>query len=514
MSLPKLVAALPEVYQPIYGHAEFDAHASRSCDERLGAVLAAYRSLAEHLGRPLRILDLGCAQGFFSFNLAAHGASVTGIDRVPENIALCRALAAEHPALNASFRCSSIEDTISNLVPGEFDLIIGLSVLHHICLEQGAQVVRTLVASLVNKTEAALFETALREEPVSWGASQPADYHWLFDDFPFLITLSTHATHLSTISRPLIYASGKHWLLGTDMRTFGRWSAQPHELAHPDDDTGRRYFFADDVLAKTYRFVGPQGSLNRQELENERRFLSQPLGLLPSLPQLIGWAADHDNGWLLRTTNPGKPLSTLIAEGNEYDPGIVVSDVLDQLAALEKAKFFHDDLRVWNVLIQPDGHALLIDYGSISKTNRDREWPYDLKMSFLLFVHEVFGKKLPRTRPTRSPRFSHSLLSGPHQGWLNHIWFSGQSGWSFSDFQESLRKSQSGTLEALAPPPIAYWVATIEDFLDRHTFQHEARIAELEAQISAMHRRWEQQDRTLHFLAPLIGLVRRFSRRT
>ena len=34
----------------------------------------------KHLEEELRVLDLGCAQGYFSFNLANQGAFVCGVD--------------------------------------------------------------------------------------------------------------------------------------------------------------------------------------------------------------------------------------------------------------------------------------------------------------------------------------------------------------------------------------------------------------------------------------------------
>ncbi len=61
-----LVSRLPEVYQPIYGHPELSEHASRATEDRFEDIRRVYEVLSDHLGRPLRVLDLGCAQGFRS----------------------------------------------------------------------------------------------------------------------------------------------------------------------------------------------------------------------------------------------------------------------------------------------------------------------------------------------------------------------------------------------------------------------------------------------------------------
>ncbi|WP_261370573.1 class I SAM-dependent methyltransferase [Xanthomonas citri] len=74
-SIADLVAALPEKYQPIFGHPEISDGSSRGCEDRLEVILDVVDHLRTALGRPIRVLDLGCAQGYFSLNLAARGPS-------------------------------------------------------------------------------------------------------------------------------------------------------------------------------------------------------------------------------------------------------------------------------------------------------------------------------------------------------------------------------------------------------------------------------------------------------
>ncbi|UNW13438.1 methyltransferase domain-containing protein [Xanthomonas phaseoli pv. phaseoli] len=64
------------------------------------------------LGRPIRVLDLGCAQGYFSLNLAARGSIVHGADFLDRNVAVCRALAEEQGFVAATFECARIEDIV------------------------------------------------------------------------------------------------------------------------------------------------------------------------------------------------------------------------------------------------------------------------------------------------------------------------------------------------------------------------------------------------------------------
>src|SRR5690242_405980 len=102
--LSKLVSGLPEMYQPVFGHPELSGPASRPSLGRLTRIRKVYDLLSQRLGRALRVLDIGCAQGFFSLHLAESGAEVVGIDTLDVNIRLCEALAAESPTRTASFR--------------------------------------------------------------------------------------------------------------------------------------------------------------------------------------------------------------------------------------------------------------------------------------------------------------------------------------------------------------------------------------------------------------------------
>ena len=71
--LDALVKALPEFYQPIYGHNEWDDKPLRSCEDRLVVIKKIYDDLSAKLQRPLRVLDLGCCLGYFSLNIAKWG---------------------------------------------------------------------------------------------------------------------------------------------------------------------------------------------------------------------------------------------------------------------------------------------------------------------------------------------------------------------------------------------------------------------------------------------------------
>jgi len=77
-----------------------------------------------------RVLDIGCGVGRWSRMLAARGADVTGVDISPTMIEEARRRAKSEGVAD---RCRFHVRDISALdVPGEFDLILGVTVLQHI----------------------------------------------------------------------------------------------------------------------------------------------------------------------------------------------------------------------------------------------------------------------------------------------------------------------------------------------------------------------------------------------
>ena len=83
----------------------------------------------------MRVLDVGCGVGRWSRLLAARGAEVTGVDLSPTMIAQARQRAA---AEGVADRCRFQVQDLSNLdVGGQFNLVLGVTVLQHI-LDPGA----------------------------------------------------------------------------------------------------------------------------------------------------------------------------------------------------------------------------------------------------------------------------------------------------------------------------------------------------------------------------------------
>lgn len=463
--LADLVSRLPEIYQPIYGHPDLSGQPSRPSLDRWEEIRQLHAALAEKLGRPVRVLDLGCSQGFFSLSLAEAGASVVGIDYNEANIAVCQALAAEHLTFQASFRVAKVEEVLAHLQPGEVDLLLGLSVFHHLNHEHGSAAVTRLLADCAPKIICGIFELALASEPVYWAPAQPERPHAILDGFTFVHTLTHHGTHLSEVRRPLCVASSRAWYLGGRLEPFEVCRTVSHHLAADNFRGSRKYFLNGRQVAKVFSLETLPHLIeaNRQEILAEAEFLAAHGDLIPSA-RLLGSGQTDAACWLVREQLPGEILSDLFERGQAVDRDRILRDTLDQLCALETAGLYHGDLRAWNVLVTPEGGTRLIDYGSISGRRQDVVWPHDLFLAFWIFVREVATGVLESPIPLRQPFISPFNLPEPYQAWARRAWARPTEAWSFGLFRELLAADG----EAPLPDPSAgvLWMRAMEGYLD------------------------------------------------
>lgn len=405
-----LVAALPEKYQPIFAHPELSDGSSRDCQDRLVLIRDCVRLLQARLRRGLRILDLGCAQGYFSLNLAADGHSVRGVDFLESNVAVCQALALEQGLDNATFECASVEDVLDGLQADQYDLVLGLSVFHHLVHVHGVAEVRELFTRLSIRIAVGIYEMALREEPLYWGLSQPQHPAELLEPYVFRRVLAYMPTHLSGIERPLYVASSRYWFVGDNLSEIRDWRAESHPHAMGSHQGTRRYMFGDGVLLKQYAFDNATlGSVNVLEYEREVAFLTKvPEGLVA--PKLLDHGQDGRNAWILREMLPGRLLSEIMAAHTPYPLEHVLDSLLDQLVALEDVGLYHNDVRCWNLLIAPGKPVALIDYGAISPVASDCVWPDNLFLALLITFREIVQGHVMRPYPVRRPLLDVALL--------------------------------------------------------------------------------------------------------
>ena len=448
-SLETLVKALPEIYQPIYGHPELSQQASRQCEDRLTHIKDVYRSLESKLNRPLHVLDLGCAQGFFSLHLAEIGAIVHAVDFQEVNIAVCQALAAQHPNYKVTFQTDFLEKVIIGLKDDQYDLVLGLSVFHHIIHAISLSAVQKMFIVLARKTAVGIFEIALASEPPVWAASQPKSPRTSLEGYAFVHEIARHRTHLSSFDRPLYFASNRYWFLNNQLEAFDSWTSESHAFANNASFGTRRYFFSNNLIAKLFYLDDQETHKNKEYLEanlweynNESKFLQNKPTKLQT-PQLISHGKHTNEAWLVRERIPGELLIDWIRAGKTYNADLIIKEILEQLTLLEKDGFYHSDVRLWNILINPDGHVTLIDYSAISKAKEDCAWPTNIFLSFMISMHEIISSDVIAPDPVRSHSLNPNKFPEPYRHILWELFEKPVSEWSFSFLLNRLSSSPS-----------------------------------------------------------------------
>ena len=472
-TVEELVGDLPEVYQPIYRHPALASKAARSCMDRLAQIREVYALLAARLGRPLRVLDIGCAQGFFSLHLAEAGAEVVGVDILEANVRLCRTLGEEFPRGRVTFRAGGIEDFAPEISPGRFDLFLGLSVFHHLCHAHSFERTKSLVSTLADRIPVGILELALAEEPMPWAQSLPADEMSLLSACPFIRILDRIPTHLSSVKRPLVVASTQYWFFDDRCGKFEKAMTESHEIARGTHGRTRRYFFGDGLLIKQFSLTGTRGDFNRLELMGEAEFLAKPPPGFTPVPKLHAWNIGPHEGWIVRDELPGSLLSEMQAQGKKYDAGHIIRDVLEQLAALEAAGKYHNDVRVWNTLVLESGGATLIDYGAISATPVDCLSQEHPALSFFAYLEAVVSGTIIQNPLLRFSYTFPSRLSEAVGRWVDRIWAHPLEEWSYRLFLNALKAAEAaqGKIPATGPSSL-----TMVAYLERYLAHYAARL--------------------------------------
>ena len=331
-SIEELVHALPECYQPIYGHPQLGLNSSRNCNDRLSKIEGIFQSLKNELGRPLRLLDLGCAQGFFSLSLSKYCSSVTGIDFLDKNIALCKELAKEQGITHVDFQENNIQNIINDLEYDEYDIVLGFSVFHHVCDADGYQVTKEKINKLANSTQILLLELAVKEEGLYWARNLPENPYDIVNDIGFYDELDRYPTHLSDVSRPLLFSSSKYWYVNGEIEKILHWTKYSHEFVDEVHQSSRRYYFSENGFLKRYAYDSALVELNKQDYKNEVLSLQKLIGLgLKHLvtPELLHYEENEFRGLVLTTKIPGERLSAFIRKSQISNELEVVKQILE-----------------------------------------------------------------------------------------------------------------------------------------------------------------------------------------
>ncbi|GAB6968603.1 hypothetical protein JCM25156A_26410 [Komagataeibacter kakiaceti JCM 25156] len=418
--------------------------------------------MSAYLKRPLKVLDVGCAQGFFSLNLAKHGATVTGIDFQEENINLCKELA-RTSGLDVNFVRTDAKEFLEQEKLG-YDLILGFSIFHHVINRDGIDVVRKILEKLARDGASLLLEMALKTEPLAWARAQPADQRQFLSGIGFVHEMKTHATHLSKISRPTFFCSDKFVLLNEFFDAFD-WMKSGNGI--------RTFSCGNNIVQISHS----SAKIGYQKLEMEIRAL-QKMDASNEKDKcgITDFNIDGDERWIVRDKINGESLNDLIRQGKSYDPYKVVMDILDLLEGFESQGLYHNDVRIWNVIIDGKGKAKLIDFSSLTQDSKDCVWPHDLFLSFMIFIVEVHKRSVPAGVACRNVTISPFDLPEPFRSAFSMIWKMPRNDWTFRLLKLLCGYAKDNKASSGQMYGDDLWKQAVESLLTFHTHE-DARIS-------------------------------------
>lgn len=119
-------------------------------------------------------LDLGSHIGFFSFKLAESGHLCLGIENFKDSIRAARLLRTASGIEGASFRQMTLNSETIRELP-DADIIVFLSLWHHLCKAEGFERARELLTTVISKTrQVCFFETGQSDEAyMQWASDLP-----------------------------------------------------------------------------------------------------------------------------------------------------------------------------------------------------------------------------------------------------------------------------------------------------------------------------------------------------
>ncbi len=360
------VEKLPEIYQVIYNHSEYDGQTSRSCIDRekiISKILVAWQKCQNK--NNIKLLDIGCAQGYYSFKAFELGCNVYGIDFLEENINCCQAINNENN-FNINFDKNILtKEYAENLQDDEFDVVLLLNVMHHIAHAKGFKYAQELLEILSKKSKIIITEMVMKHEPLPWNKNLPNKYTTWFDNIKFYKELSFFDTHLSINKRPLLIVSENYYLIDDHFYEIEEYKTKSFEGRKFNSEC--RYYFNDNIFTKYFRKSG--NPVYYKELMREKNNLEKysDISFFPKLLKI----EETTEYYLIQTEiEKGVLLWDKIKAKEDLDNTQIVLDLFDNLIELENKNLYSDDIRSWNVVLLPD-RAKFIDIGTISQINTD-----------------------------------------------------------------------------------------------------------------------------------------------
>jgi len=140
-----------ESYHPVSLGTRCLSHGERSCTDRWNLVASYLRDLG-----PSSLIDLGCAEGFFVQQAAKTlDCFALGIDADLRRLTTAHMSATLNAVPQAGFMYGNIDEALLRRLP-QFDVVVFLSVMHHLMYEHGIGYARKIAMAIRRVTRQCL----------------------------------------------------------------------------------------------------------------------------------------------------------------------------------------------------------------------------------------------------------------------------------------------------------------------------------------------------------------------
>lgn len=335
-----------------------------------------------HWLRPsgLRVLDLGCANGFFLFRLAQTPGAISfgmGVDYFGGNVKTANILASTHNLQDRLefFQRTVDPESVKQSTDEPFDVALLLSVHHHIVRSQSIDAAKEILRRLYDRVGTVIVEQ---------GSLTQAEYEaWTGRDEPFstrswsrLVSMGEAcgipADHAFAVSMGR-YLSGDR----DDMDGSGRVIVgfSKHQMPRRISCIHRKYH-RNGITMELLELDGEPGEVWKNVVEGESHHAVRELQALRRLrhePGFIRVLEDTADGWGSRTGWIRLRRASVQRINEVNIPPDFRDQCLTRLMAMARAGIIHAELHPDHVQVDADAQVVVLDF----ETARFSEEPFE-----------------------------------------------------------------------------------------------------------------------------------------
>ena len=369
-----------EYYQPLYKTPCLlkNPVPQRKCEDRCQAIENTLLSLGNNL-TGIKILDVGSSLGYNSFYFADRKAHVFAIDNNIDSVLASR-LISELNGIDVCFRVAEFDLEYINLIQeSEYDVVLLLSVIHHIIYFKGLEYTKKMMKILLDKVPVIIVELAIKDEEneekdLSWKEALPNDSLSIFENCQdiYIKAIGYFPTHLSSVKRPLYAISKKVIKVNNNIYQIDKliWKAYKDSSV----PSGRLYYFSQNKFIKEYLFLNRLDSIKN---DNKVQIISEIANFIAlkdeidGVPKFFDYEINDQRAYIVLENIEGQLLCDILNELDSSNQKRIINQLIQILGKIEKKGLYHNDIRTWNIMVS-EQKTFIIDMGLASPIEKER----------------------------------------------------------------------------------------------------------------------------------------------